>query len=452
MFYVVGDIEDSVKSYNDALNLVDKQKYKVPIVFLGDIYTPTDPHGSIQRIEVLLGKFGIICHEFFAPNNEDNLEQCARFQKIMNDTWSALCMDIYSNSNKIRTIEKQDMLKATIQRSIINSTVYATLNAPVFLFGNKEIDILRDLKNLNALSINNNEISGKFAYSAKNKKYETEIKFTFNEMNILLSYLMQCVHACFLNKILLSHIYLNAKNLIKARIVPSTQTVISGHNRAYGRFVDDELPNVDIYLIDISHEKEDLMKNYLTVSPCGNIEFVSHNPDIKLMEKKTMNVGETFLKSNWDVVYKDMTIYQYFVKYILKRYDGNQNSRIISRNDMCKTVSTQTQAYVDKPDVKKEEMNEQEVKAPTLQKNKKYTRFNANFKPSVKANGKNPLKPSFVHSSVQNNNEQNTSKNEEHYYRRTNPVKFNYTRISSKKFDYTRRRNSNVFITISKRD
>ena len=85
---------------------------------------------------------------------------------------------------------------------------------PIFLFGNKEIDLMRDLAELNMAAVDD---KGTIFYDIeyfRNKRRKTiSQSLTIHEVNVLLTYLSLCEDAVVLGKTLFTHIYVNARQI-----------------------------------------------------------------------------------------------------------------------------------------------------------------------------------------------------------------------------------------------
>lgn len=87
-------------------------------------------------------------------------------------------------------------------------------DGPIFLFGNKEIDLIRDLAELSEVNVDEN---GTIYYVIKyfrNKRRKNLFQsLTVHEINVLLTYLSLCEDTIVLGKTLFTHIYANARQI-----------------------------------------------------------------------------------------------------------------------------------------------------------------------------------------------------------------------------------------------
>ena len=310
MFYVVGDIENSSTAYRDAIELIDKVKCKNTIVFLGDIYTPMDPNGSVTRIRTILNKFGIRTHEFIHyKTSASPIEMCKKIHRKLELLAKDISLDIYSDTNKIKTSTKTDLIKSVLADDMARANDCFDKKQPIFMFGNKELDILRDLLNLQGVNVSKGMFTGNFKYVSKQQQKLATISFTIDELNVLMTYLSLCMHCVYRNGIMLAHIYINIRSII--RFINSDKykgdklvvhSIIAGHNRSYGKFFDTSLrliePRITIYLLDISHHTKRHPRNFIEVND-KKISFITDDDELKFMFDCIMDASTTFLKTGW---------------------------------------------------------------------------------------------------------------------------------------------------------
>ena len=307
-FYVVGDIENSIISYQDAINLINLVKQKHTIIFLGDIYTPTDPLGSIRRIETIMKKLEIPILNFITCTaKQSSIEICLDIHNKLNQLFQNKNIEIYTPNNKLKLGNKQEETIKNILRHDFRSTQEKIMqNKPVFLFGNKELDIIRDLKNLQGVNIVDRRFTGTFKFLSKQQMRTETLSLSIHDLNILFTYLYMCQHFAFINNILMGHIYINTKLIVK--YIDSgkygeeltIKNIIAGHNRSFGKYFDQTLHSVKNYvtinLLDISHETRRNVRNYLTVTN-EKIKFIPLDKCIEFMLNFKMDASTTFLKS-----------------------------------------------------------------------------------------------------------------------------------------------------------
>ena len=289
-FVVVGDIEYNDDCFKDALECTTKFKN---IVFLGDIYDPNYSSKTIKNINDILINLNIDIIELDIKNIND-------IKRYFKEVYLNKNLSIYNNVNKFinNNLKLSNFINSQIEN---NNAIYN--NGIVFLFGNKEIDLIRDLTSfINGVFINNETIKISTVYYFKAKRNEVIRTFTKQELNILYTYLNLCKHFIISNKILITHMYINAKALINSEIrLIEIEKTISGHNRCFGIYYDVNLPLLDIHLLDITHEKKKLnLKNYLTIKN-DNIDFVLTNNKNNIVNdilKYKICANDFFLKSN----------------------------------------------------------------------------------------------------------------------------------------------------------
>lgn len=291
--YVIGDIETSKFALDDAIEIIHNRKNE-KLIFLGDIYCPNLNNETIKNINQIMNLLKIEKKIFI--DKLENLNDCTKIIEIFQKLYLDKHINIYSGSYKFKKDpEVMDYLKSELEE--INKSNPEN----IFLFGNKEIAIIndfRDVKGFNLLEINNEKIAEfRFQYNYKHISFESRCKFSCEELNILINYLYLCHHIFYINKTLLSHIYLNAKRFSILNSNLTINQVICGHNRCFGRYSDQYSKiNYGIYLLDISHDDEHIIKNYLYLSP-NELRFYSLDKRSKDILRSVMPAKETFLQS-----------------------------------------------------------------------------------------------------------------------------------------------------------
>lgn len=85
---------------------------------------------------------------------------------------------------------------------------------PIFLFGNKEIDLIRDLAELNMSAVDSQgTIYYDIEYFRNKRRKSISQSLTIHEVNVLLTYLSLCEDAVVIGKTLFTHIYVNARQI-----------------------------------------------------------------------------------------------------------------------------------------------------------------------------------------------------------------------------------------------
>lgn len=85
---------------------------------------------------------------------------------------------------------------------------------PIFLFGNKEIDLIRDLAELNMSAVDSQgTIYYDIEYFRNKRRRSISQSLTIHEVNVLLTYLSLCEDAVVIGKTLFTHIYVNARQI-----------------------------------------------------------------------------------------------------------------------------------------------------------------------------------------------------------------------------------------------
>lgn len=298
--FVIGDIEDSDIAFFDALTCIDminKTEFDyLKLLFLGDIYTSKNPSMSIKRIEMIFIKLRIpIVHyidEKFSElerTGEEIYEYCNNIKNKFDEIYDIQNIDLYSTSNKFKHIKE---IERILDRDKENRKRF------IFLLGNKEIDLIRDLHGITSMNIINGDFVSNFTYFDKHKKYEITIKFTIHEVNVLINYLLYCSHVFITENILMTHIYTNARLLIKAKKIENIKKVIAGHNRCFGRFIDTDHENLEIYILDISHEKAGVIRNFIYLLN-NEVNYFPLKEIVYQILTYKFSANKTFLRGGW---------------------------------------------------------------------------------------------------------------------------------------------------------
>lgn len=309
-FYIFGDIEEKDKTLEDVVKCIERHKGKnMKFVFLGDIYTPKSSRKSITNIKKFFELFDYEEIDYLTVvkkynKNNEKLAALQEIRKIFNKISIELNLNIYNHLNKFKQTMTYDFRNESfpLEKSF------------VFLLGNKEIDLIRDLSNFTFGRIDEQEFYTIFKYNFKHIEHKIEISFTLNELNTLINYFLLCKNYILIDDILLTHMYVNGKTLIqKSHNFNSVKRIISGHNRCYGIYYDITFPNVTIYMLDLTHEKNDLMiKNFIIYSK-GNLEYVTWDKIIREMLKIKLPANDFFLKGKIDET-NDISTLEYFIR------------------------------------------------------------------------------------------------------------------------------------------
>ena len=292
-YLIIGDIEDGKYSYDDAIEAIDNRN-NTKVVFLGDIYTPRSNSLSISRVETILRKFGYTIPEVIKQFKTTDDCQLAinKFEEI----YRAKTIDIYTCNDRFK---RDDVTKAIILQDIITSE--ECRSDAVFLFGNKEVEILRDFHSIKGINIIGDSAIFSYQYNFKHKTHENTLKYTAHDVNVLLAYFKLCRHVFFKFNTLITHIYINSRIVVQTLLPDShIEQTICGHNRCFGKYKDNANSDVGIYVIDISHEDDHCVKNYIRLRK-NEVTFFSLTSEASDTLKHTMSANKTFLMSFDDV-------------------------------------------------------------------------------------------------------------------------------------------------------
>ena len=292
-YYIIGDIEDGQYSYNDALEVIGIKDNK-RIIFLGDMYTHRSKTVSISRIENILNKFGHNITNYIDNFNE--LSDCQRAIDLFEDIYRKKNIDIYTFNDRFK---RDEVVTKIIINDIITSRKITSRE--VFLFGNKEVEILRDFHAIKGFNVVDNIAIFSYQYSFKHNTYENTLKYNAHDVNVLLTYLSLCRHVFYVYNTIITHMYINSRTITQMKIpVLDIRQTICGHNRCFGKYRDHANPNISIYIVDISHEENHIIKNYIRLRP-NELTFFSLDSEASDALKHTMMASKTFLMSFNDI-------------------------------------------------------------------------------------------------------------------------------------------------------
>ena len=292
---VIGDIEGNVDCLTDAIATI-RIRGSTPVVFLGDIYAPRDRDRSTEWIEQILKVSGVPITTYV----RDGLDMVNVIRNAFETCFRVTGCDVYTSMNRFKG-------NVDVPINVID-------NDFTFLFGNKEVDFLRDISTTRQANYVDGAFHCVFSYKCKEKKMDEAITLTLHQVNVLLTYLHRCRHVLTWKNVMLTHMYLNARHLIRhnrdhdkcLRPNPDilrVQHVITGHNRCYGTYIDHALPGINLHLLDVSHEDIRIIRNTYFISSVDNEIKIGYQPldqrAHKLMRYR-FNAQNTFLRGVFD--------------------------------------------------------------------------------------------------------------------------------------------------------
>lgn len=257
--YVIGDIEDSERCFQEALECLRSLRYGDGVVFLGDIYSPEDSSRSIERISVILDMLKIPVHQFL-----DKACSASVIEEQLFNTIEWLRRSKYVSSyiaNGKRVVSRSSDFKSIVDVSIIDSKTQRHPYRWTFLFGNKEMAFIQDIASMRTCELHDSQVTATFSYVDKKRIKYSSFTITIDELNILLTYLNECQHFHIEGDTFFVHNYINSRDFL-SMLHCKCSRVISGHSRCYGRFFDADCPETDVYLLDTSHEPDNMIKAY----------------------------------------------------------------------------------------------------------------------------------------------------------------------------------------------
>lgn len=292
---VIGDIEGNADCLSDAI-ATTRIRGSTPVIFLGDIYAPRDRDRSTEWIEQILKVSGIPITAYV----KDGHDMVNRIRKAFESCFIQTGCDVYTSMNRFKG-------NVDVPINVVDDDF-------IFLFGNKEVDFLRDVSTTRQANYVDGVFHCVFSYKCKEKKTDEPITLTLHQVNVLLSYLHQCRHVLIWHNVMLTHMYLNARHLIRhnrdiekclkpnPRIL-GVQHVITGHNRCYGTYYDHTLPGISLHLLDVSHEDIRVIRNTYFITRTDNDIKIGYQPldprAHKLMHYR-FNAQNSFLRGVFD--------------------------------------------------------------------------------------------------------------------------------------------------------
>ena len=295
--FIFGDIDGRNDIYQSTINCIKRNRYKrSKFVFLGDIYDYNKSDESITMIKNIMNEFSIPIHDDIRETERGVVKDIIHpFRQLRNshgvNSYQEFRIQYWKN-----TIPKNDYTHIKKHQNY------------KFLFGNKEIALIRDIANSPNVRKVVNE-NGEVVYVI-NSYYDTKPNdkearvhvsrtYTLEQLNILYNYLKRCANYYFNEDgILFTHCYFN--NIKFGNI----KVVVSGHSRGYGKFTDIRYQGLVIYLGDLSGSNGNV-NNYITYQ---NKKFKLYNPTIaprnvrdlieEREEEDIVNNGESLMVMN----------------------------------------------------------------------------------------------------------------------------------------------------------
>lgn len=314
--FVFGDIEDNEEAFNDVLECIRAQNIYTNCIFLGDIYAPKTPTRAVEHIRLLLWELNIELHPFINVHfneTESSLVYafCDDVKRKFNELRARQRVDIYTLNNKFRTgttpnkfgLIPNEEVKSMVAENFASSRRQMHVR---FLLGNKEVDILKDLSNVSECNIIDGKFEAKFIYYRKHVKHESMLSFTLEELNILFNYLSICTHFFYHEGTLYQHIYANARTISHMEGAPPISRIISGHNRCFGYYKDNNI-KADIYMLDMTHEEQSTIKNRMMLIN-KDVYYFSNRDIVRQLLCCRLSANKTFLRGGWDETVNVSTI------------------------------------------------------------------------------------------------------------------------------------------------
>lgn len=294
-FYVVGDIESNDRAFDDAIECI-KLSHEKMIVFLGDIYSSADSSKSVSHIAEILWRLQIPvqkCIDETFKATEHSTEEVFKFCNDIKSLFTTLFfyhrLDLYTITNKLKNGPGFAKL---VQRELEPKE-----DNYVFILGNKECNLITDMHYLSETNIIDGRFVGNYKYIFQHKTYQSKVSFSLHELNVLITYLNLSSHFFIRNETLFTHIYVSGRYLMKIAKLPNIRRIVSGHNRCFGIYRDPANSKIEIFMMDVSHEKDSLIKNYILIQGDNIIFFTSDEIARSCINRCVFSAKKTFLSS-----------------------------------------------------------------------------------------------------------------------------------------------------------
>ena len=261
--FIFGDIEDRETLFSSVIQTIILNPNS-NFIFLGDIYDYMMPYKSISNIEKILNVLKIPLIQQFDESSKE-IDIIRAFRKL----WKTKQLKSYNKFNIQFLHSKPKQEKPFYDNRI-------------FIMGNKEVIFIQEIIECNHISkLSNNSFLVPTDYKGKNITRHTDYHFTFHQLNVMLTYLSLCNNYIIQDDILYIHCYINYKHF---EDIEGISHVVSGHSKGYGHFKDENFPNIDIFMCDLTNSECKELINYILKDE-NNIIYKFNNPIKPRLEK-----------------------------------------------------------------------------------------------------------------------------------------------------------------------
>ena len=240
--FIFGDIEGNETLFSSTLQTI-ASNVDSNFIFLGDIYDYMTPYASISMVEMLLNILKIPLLQQFDESTKE-IDVIRNFRKL----WKTKQLKLYNKFNIqfLHSKPKQENL---------------TYDNHFFIMGNKEVIFIQEIIECRHIyKLPNNSFLVPTDYKSKNISRHTDYNFTYHHLNVMLTYLSLCNNYIIQNNTLYIHCYINYRQF---KDIEEITHVVSGHSKGYGHFKDNDFPNIDIFMCDLTNNELDEPKNFI---------------------------------------------------------------------------------------------------------------------------------------------------------------------------------------------
>lgn len=264
--FIFGDIEGKETLFSSTMQTIASNTNS-NFIFLGDIYDYMAPYTSISMVEKILTILKIPLLQQFDESSKE-IDIIRVFRKL----WKTKQLKSYSKFN-IQFLHSKPKQEKPIYDN------------QFFIMGNKEVIFIQEIIECGHITkLPDNSFLVPADYKGKNITRHTDYHFTYHHLNVMLTYLSLCNNYIIQDDILYIHCYINYKQF---KDIEEISHVVSGHSKGYGHFKDDNFPNIDIFMCDLTNDelvKTDEPTNFI-LKDGNNIIYKFNEPIKPRLEK-----------------------------------------------------------------------------------------------------------------------------------------------------------------------
>lgn len=240
---IFGDIEGFSGLTQQVINaLIDSNNNRM--IFLGDLFDTKRIDPCLELIEQIMTRFNIEIN--FNRFTVDNVLNQLKYE----------CN--YLRSQK--ALDKYVGLRYSSWKNIPNERNYDVMNCDsqrcIFIMGNKEALFPNAILGDSSVTLNDDEsVSIDYVFMTRRRsdryrliRHSFIITLSIRQLNVLFAYLNECHNYVIMNNILYIH------NIYNAKFIPNElyHSIVCGHNKGYGKFIDEFYPDKLIYMNDFT--------------------------------------------------------------------------------------------------------------------------------------------------------------------------------------------------------